>query len=442
MTQLPLPAGRDDLNALWLTGALRGTCLLDHDETVTGVKCVQIGAEQGMTCWLFRAEMTTDKGAHKSVVAKIANADTREPMPGFFANELHFYDHMRCAAQPAAPCVRCDTGTVCCRNRQAQATAHVRVPASYWSSSSDDGSRFVLLLEDLEAAGFRPTNQVEGMSTEAATASLSEIARMHAKWWHTHPEFTACQTGVTSFKTSKEMRQLMQSMVGASWPGARGKLENRGVGVSGGSGFPSRSHADTLALLDDLATLFREGGGAVTQLTTLVHGDYRPDNILTSSNMPINTCAVDYQGTRWGRPTEDVSYFVAVRTQHARTHTNGHTNTYIYACTSQSLTFFRTRKCPNTQALPIAVRREHQEALLRAYHDELTCKGVVYLWEVFLADFHRDLLSNLAVTCLFATRLESAATVHSDRTLALTEKWLDRIIACFSDNDPRPTLAV
>ena len=55
----------------------------------------------------------------------------------------------------------------------------LRVPQSYFSSSSDDGN-FAILLEDLAAAGCAFSDGAWGVDTDAAAVALEELARFHA----------------------------------------------------------------------------------------------------------------------------------------------------------------------------------------------------------------------------------------------------------------------
>ena len=86
--------------------------------------------------------------------------------------------------------------------------------------------------------------------------------------------------------------------------------------------------------------------GAPGRLQGLVHGDYRLDNMLfgeAGAARPLTV--VDWQTVTWGPAFTDVAYFIGC-------------------------------------ALPVEVRREHYDALLRAYHDGLGPDAVVSLDDV------------------------------------------------------------
>eukprot|EP00040_Diaphanoeca_grandis_P005367 m.32571 g.32571 ORF g.32571 m.32571 type:complete len:302 (-) comp16665_c0_seq1:294-1199(-) len=268
-----------------------------------------------------------------------------------------------------------------CTDRDSQTNTTFRIPNTYWSGIKEDGSAFALVMEDLVASGFQSTDQVVGMDLNATRASLRWVARFHARWWHTHPQYTTSDNDVGAnskpvgeplFKWSGSGVQKISLMVtNAMWPKARSSILERHTQVTEGFGFDALPHTNTVALLDDLISRWKEnlGGVRAEQPITLVHGDFRPDNILVS--VTAGSCAVDYQTTRYDRPTADISYFIA--------------------------------------SLPISLRRKNQTSLLREYHDELVSHcGVRYSWEDFMDDFHRDLLSNLTITCLHGTRLENA----------------------------------
>ena len=57
----------------------------------------------------------------------------------------------------------------------------LRVPQTYWAAGADDGS-FALVLEDLVAAGCDFSNGTWGVTADAASGALEDLARLHARF--------------------------------------------------------------------------------------------------------------------------------------------------------------------------------------------------------------------------------------------------------------------
>ena len=91
----------------------------------------------------------------------------------------------------------------------------------------------------------------------------------------------------------------------------------------------------------------------------LVHGDYRLDNMLFADD---SVTVVDWQTPSIGPALRDASYFLG-------------------------------------GGLTVEDRREHEEALIRAYHDELLAHGVTGLdWETCWEEYRRQPFLGLLMT--------------------------------------------
>ena len=60
-------------------------------------------------------------------------------------------------------------------------SVELRVPGTYCAAATDDGS-FVLVLEDLIAAGCSFSNGTWGVAADAAAGALEDLARFHARF--------------------------------------------------------------------------------------------------------------------------------------------------------------------------------------------------------------------------------------------------------------------
>ncbi|MFN3258405.1 MAG: phosphotransferase [Ilumatobacter sp.] len=178
--------------------------------------------------------------------------------------------------------------------------------------------RYILVIEDISDA--RPPTQMSGGSLDDARRSLEVLARFHAANWmrtdatqhyrHIFPVDTVPRVGQASY------------------------VRNREAFVER---FGSVLHDGMLERLDEIQTRVPEiCSSLAAEPWTLLHGDYRLDNVLFRPNGEV--VVLDFQGLSSGRPAIDVAYFI-------------------------------------TTALS-ADHRDEEETLLRAYHEALVASGV------------------------------------------------------------------
>lgn len=185
-----------------------------------------------------------------------------------------------------------------------------------YSAGFDPGTgAFHLLLSD--AAPAVVGDELRGATIEQAKLALAELARLHA------PAFGDA------------------SMAQADWLNRDAPM-NQGLIATLYAGFLDRyggriapEHREVCERLVGSFDAYLEAESAADRLMGLVHGDYRLDNMLfgrPEADRPLTV--VDWQTVTWGPAMTDVAYFLGC-------------------------------------ALPSDVRREHYDALLRAYHDAL-----------------------------------------------------------------------
>lgn len=197
------------------------------------------------------------------------------------------------------------------------------------SVASKSKRRYILVLEDIADA--RPPAQLVGGSPEDAHRALELLARFHAHNW----------MSVDARDTYKRIWPLDRAnrVFQASYLRNRGGfLERYGAAVD----------ARTVERLDEIQERVPEIGEALAaEPWTMLHGDYRLDNILFRPDDGI--VVLDLQGLSVGRPAVDVAYFI-------------------------------------TTALTAEHRAEEDE-LLRTYHDALVAAGVsTYSWDQLVHD--------------------------------------------------------
>jgi hypothetical protein len=205
------------------------------------------------------------------------------------------------------------------------------VIAQFLKLSGKSKRRYVLILEDIADA--RQPTQLLGGSLDDARRSLQVLARFHAHNW---------------------MRTDAQEAYRRIWPMDRAARVFQASYVRNREQFIERYGAvvddDMLARLDEIQGRAPEiSASLAAEPWTLLHGDFRLDNLLFRPDGEI--IVLDFQGLGSGRPAVDVAYFI-------------------------------------TTALT-AEHRDEEAHLLRSYHDALVDAGVsTYPWDDLVHDCH------------------------------------------------------
>ncbi len=198
----------------------------------------------------------------------------------------------------------------------------VPTPQCYYSDLDVDAGTFVLLLEDLSPAV--QGDQIAGCSLDVARVAVRGLVGLHAPRW--------CDPGLREIgwfhrKPDADRAMRMETMP-LLWAGFQQRY--------------SDLITDTIKEAGDQFIANLRGFLYSDRNTWAVtHGDYRLDNMLirdTGAGAP-QIHVVDWQTTKDGPAMEDVAYFLGA-------------------------------------GLPSELRREHEEELVRDYHDRLVAAGV------------------------------------------------------------------
>jgi hypothetical protein len=168
----------------------------------------------------------------------------------------------------------------------------VRTPAAYHAEIDVTTAAFVLLLEDLAPA--EPGDQLAGCTPDVAQVAVRELAGLHAPRWD--------DRGLTEldwlYGDPAQSRAFAMALLPPLW-----------------IGFRERYSADLPAHVNQAGEVLFAGLEAYVDpdsgVTTVVHGDYRLDNLLFDPNpggIPI--AVVDWQTCAVGSGPSDVAYFV------------------------------------------------------------------------------------------------------------------------------------
>ncbi len=254
----------EQLTPEWLTAALRSE---GHDVTVVGVVHAPVGTGQMGESYRLGLTFEGDPGAlPASLIAKLPTPDLglRPMVGGAYRAELSFYRDLA----PGLP---------------------VRVPKTYFMAAADDHTSFVLLMEDL--APRRQGDQILGCTPEAATFAVRNLAGLHAGSW--------CDPSILDLDWLTATDQEGAAMLGEIFVGATDIFLDT---------FGERLAADDIALLREIPPVVAAWAVGRGERFSLIHGDYRLDNLMFPEADSADVVAVDWQTLSIGLPARDLAF--------------------------------------------------------------------------------------------------------------------------------------
>ena len=314
----------DSITTAWLTERLREA---GHRQvSVRGFTRTQIGTGQIGKCVRFALQLDGDDAtAPRSLVGKFPSDDPLSRATGValknYIKEVSFY-------------------------RQLQSKVTIATPRCYYAQIDGEGPEFALLLADLSPA--RQGDQLAGCTPEVARAAVLELVGLHAPSW--------CDA----------------SLRGIDWlgePDVAGIETTRAMYAYHVAGFLDRygAHlaADQIAIIEAVATSRGAPFLPLPQPFSLIHIDYRLDNLLIDEQQhPAKISVVDWQSITLGHPLTDVAYFLGA----------GLTSTH---------------------------RRAAEGDIVRAYHTALRAAGIDdYRWSQCWDDYRRAAFAGFTVTVI------------------------------------------
>jgi hypothetical protein len=314
----------EDLTPSWLSGAL--------DRPVRSVSVERIGS--GQTGATYRLAIDADD-LPPTIIAKVAAGDpaARQQVAPGYRNEVGFYGLLA-------------------------DTVAVRAPRCSVAAISDDGLCFTLLLEDLEPRA--PGVQVLGCSPERARGAVRNLTGLHAPRWS--------DPGLLD----------LDFILGPSADGAAflGDVTKSACDI-----FVDRYGSELgdtdVATLRDSADVITEWVLARPEPFSLIHGDYRLDNLMFGA-ADDDVVAVDWQTLAVGPPARDLAYFLG-------------------------------------NSLEVEQRRTSEEELVDAYHGGLVERGVTgYGRDQCFDDYRLGQLQGPLITMLGAAFATAVRTATAD----------------------------
>lgn len=341
-----IPDSADALTADWLTAALRSSGVL-HDAAAAHVSTAPLGTGQMSDSVRVSIDYDGPTDAPRQLVAKLPSSDpgTRASALSLrnYEKEVRFY-------QSLAP------------------TLGVRTPRVYFAAIAEVPDRFVLLLEDLAPA--EQGDQLTGCAVGTAETAIGELVGLHAPRW------------------------ADPSLQGLDWLDDTTRSEGAGPLLAMlWSAFTDRYDERLTAEIIEAGTqLFAHIDGLITPRgpRTLVHGDFRLDNLLIDpTGEPITV--VDWQTTALGSAPYDVAYFIGA-------------------------------------GLCAEDRRTHEERLVRGYHERLVDAGVpAYRWDDCWDAYRRGAFTGLLMA-VGASIIVERTERGDDMFLTMAERHAHQVL--------------
>jgi aminoglycoside/choline kinase family phosphotransferase len=243
-----------DVTAEWLTEVL--------DEPVALFTTEPVGTGQMGDAFRIRT------GSGTTAILKVAAADETSRATGLalriFEVEVRFYQQLARALR-------------------------VPVPHCFAADVEVETGWFTLLLEDMAPAV--QGDQIAGCDLPQVEIALRALAALHASGWE-NQEIAALPW---LNRTTPESITFTAGLIQGLFPGFLERYDDS---------LTDRQREICTALMDALPGYLGDRSGPMT----VVHGDYRLDNLLFEGD---RVTVVDWQTATWGPPMVDTSYFLA-----------------------------------------------------------------------------------------------------------------------------------
>ena len=357
---LPIPATPDSISPEWLTRALRRSGAVRRAKVVSiSVRPVAAGSGfVGQAARLYVEYDRKEPGAPATMFVKLSSADreVREKMRtvGLYEAEAEFYRDL--AATEQLP---------------------IRVPRPYVSLYDPTTAASILLVEDLGHARFG--DNLTGCSPAEARVAVQSIAQLHAHFWQS-PRLKSCQwlrsidndCGPPASLYCAMLPQFEERCAEFATPGLLATARKFGE------------------VQQDYYSQCSRGPH------TLVHGDFRADNLAFTENPGDKSLIVfDWQCTSRSHGARDLAYFT---------------------CSSMTT----------------AQRRDTEQELMQLYYETLLAHGVKeYSPKDLTGDFRYGLGRPLSVLVVAGGALDFS----SERGIKLARELCERIGTALEDHD-------
>jgi hypothetical protein len=205
----------------------------------------------------------------------------------------------------------------------------IRTPRCWHAAIADDLCTFTLLLDDLAPAV--PGVQADGCSVTQAADAVRNLAGLHAPVWNDPSVF---EHG----SWLRPMDAAASEFLGAVLVDATEQFVDR---------YADELGAEDVATLRTAAAHTARWGAMSGDVFSLVHGDYRLDNLMFPTDEAPGVSVVDWQTLTIGPPTRDLAYFLATSLQieDRRRHERALVDTYVQALQERGIADYDPERC-------------------------------------------------------------------------------------------------
>lgn len=298
-----IPSRLTDLTPAWFTEVLRHCGAIGPNDSVRDIEVAQLGEGEGFLGELGRVRLSYSDGANgpSSVIAKFPSPIPENKALGmvFASYEKEIRAYRELGAHFGVKVPQCYFGEYEAP-RRSEAIAQkvlgwlpdsvtVRLLDTLMAQAGKSERRFGLLIEDL--GGARVGDQVKGASPVDAELALRTLAKMHAAFWES-PLLDR-----DWLLPADDAVAVQHAMYRRAWPAFQAR-------------FAGRLTPEMLALS---AWNDAHGPALIKRLArprTLLHGDYRADNLMYHDDPAAPITVIDFQAVMTGNPMIDVAYFL------------------------------------------------------------------------------------------------------------------------------------
>ena len=275
MKRIPLLERAEDITAEWMQQALAAGGAADSPE-IQSLEVEKLSDVVNAMGNLFRCRVIARGGVAANPASVIVKLPTSNALALRLAKWLSLHRREFVYYRDIAP------------------HTQMRVPSLLYGDLDARSHQFVLVLEDL--GGMEAIPQSAGVGVERARRAIREIAGLQERFWEAadEPALAACG----AFLTAKQ-RRIMQTLYLLTLPLA---FEH----------FGELFTADTRQRAEAFGSRIDAHFAAVARgPKTVVHGDYRGDNVLFGGGDQDDFAVIDWQGCGIGCGMYDVAFFLA-----------------------------------------------------------------------------------------------------------------------------------
>ena len=359
MSLLSIPDTPNDITPQWITEALYSTDTFPN-AVVTSL-CIEPVAE--LTC------------AGQLARLHLCFSQPKSTLPSTLVVKLHAPDEpMRAKTRPFTP----DKQEILFYQQLASEIA-LRTPRCYYSAMNATDGKYVRILEDLAPA--KVGDQTRGSTAKEAAIALRAIAGFHAQWWQSEKlegfDWIVGSPTDSDAATAWVLEQYQKAF--PIFVDKTGALLTSAVKAFG----------------EQLPEKLRDKSRFRKPLRTLVHGDFRLENVFFGASLGESGFAViGWQDISRGEGVSDVAWFIG--------------------------------GCLQTTSK----RQVEEWKLLKIYHETLKANGVSgYTFDACWADYRRAMLRYFIQAVLMVASLNPG----NDRENRLARAVSQRFIAAITD---------